>query len=229
MRSANPFGLAFAALLIAGCASTGSGDHAPAPAAAGAPAPAAAAAPAVDQTPVDPNVQRAFEAARRALIAGRTDEAERGFKALTASNPELGGPHANLGLIYRQANKLPESVAELELAVKDDPRQPVFWNQLGVSYRMQGQFPKARDAYQKAIALDPNYAVAYLNLGILYDLYFWESKRALELYDRYLALSPQGDDKVAKWVADLRRRGGSPQPQQGKTDSQDKLSRKEQP
>jgi len=180
---------------------------------------AAPAAPAADATPVDPAVQRAFESARRALIGGRTDEAERGFLALTRSNPELGGPHANLGVIYRAAGKFPESVAELELAVRADPRQPVYFNQLGISYRMQGQFGPARDAYQKAIALDPNYAVAYLNLGILYDLYFWESKRALELYDRYLALSPNGDDKVAKWVADLRNRGAQ----------QNKLSRKEQP
>jgi tetratricopeptide (TPR) repeat protein len=186
--------------------------------AAGATA-APAAPPAADAAPVDPAVQRAFESARRALIGGRTDEAERGFLALTRSNPERGGPHANLGLIYRAAGKFPESIAELELAVRADPRQPVYFNQLGISYRMQGQFGAARDAYQKAIALDPNYAVAYLNLGILYDLYFWESKRALELYDRYLALSPKGDDKVAKWVADLRNRGAQ----------QNKLSRKEQP
>jgi tetratricopeptide (TPR) repeat protein len=178
-----------------------------------------AAAQAADAAPVDPAAQRAFESARRALIGGRTDEAERGFLALTRSNPELGGPHANLGVIYRAAGKYPESVAELELAVRADPRQPVYLNQLGISYRMLGQFGPARDAYQKAIALDPNYAVAYLNLGILYDLYFWESKRALELYDRYLALSPNGDDKVAKWVADLRNRGAQ----------QNKLSRKEQP
>ena len=29
-----------------------------------------------------------------------------------------------------------------------------------------------------------------LNLGILHDLYLRDGKRALELYDRYLALSP---------------------------------------
>src|SRR5262249_12349341 len=129
-----------------------------------------------------------------------------GFLALTKSNPELGGPHANLGLIYRQKQKLDESVAALERAVKANPKQPVYYNQLGLTYRMVGQFINARDASDAAIALDPNYALAHLNLGILYDVYLWDGKRALELYDRYLSLSPGGDEKVKKWASDLRNR-----------------------
>ena len=151
-------------------------------------------------------MQRAYDDARKALRAGRNEEAERGFRALTQSNPELGGPHANLALIYRQAGKLPEAVAELEKAVAANPRQPIYFNQLGITYRQHGQFTKAREAYEKAIALDANYAAAHLNLAILHDLYLWDGKRALELYDRYLALSPGGDATVTKWVADLKNR-----------------------
>ncbi|HUL67380.1 MAG TPA: tetratricopeptide repeat protein [Burkholderiaceae bacterium] len=174
--------------------------------AAGADAQAEASAPVETEVPLSPAVQRDFEAARRALIAGRLDEAERGFLALTKSNPELGGPYANLGIVYRQKQKLDESVAMLEQAVKANAKQAVYFNQLGIAYRMVGQFSKARDAYEKAIAIDPNYALALLNLGILYDVYLWDGKRALELYDRYLSLSPGGDDKVKKWASDLRNR-----------------------
>jgi tetratricopeptide (TPR) repeat protein len=164
-------------------------------------------APPVEvETPVSPAVQRAFEAGRQALIGGRLDDAERQFLALTRSNPELGGPYANLGVIYRQKQKLEESVASLEKAAQVNPKNAVFFNQLGISYRMVGQFTKSRDAYEKAIALDPNYTLALLNLGILYDVYLWDGKRALELYDRYLSLSPNGDDKVKKWATDLRNR-----------------------
>lgn len=158
------------------------------------------------EIPVSVNAQRAFDEARRALRAGRTQDAERAFKALTVSNPELGGPHANLGLIYRQAGKSPEAVAELEKAVAASPRQALFFNQLGIAYRQNGQFVKAREAYEKAIALDGDYAAPHLNLGILHDLYLWDGKRALELYDRYLVLSPGGDTMVVKWVADLKNR-----------------------
>jgi hypothetical protein len=48
------------------------------------------------EVPVDPRAQGAFDTARRAMRAGRNDEAERQLKALAQSNPELGGVHANL-------------------------------------------------------------------------------------------------------------------------------------
>jgi tetratricopeptide (TPR) repeat protein len=198
----------------------------PAPMAKAAPVAKAPAAPAQDtapsapgavgqaepataeeaEPPLSPEVQRNFEWARRALIAGKLDDAERGFLELTKSNPELGGAFANLGIVYRHKKKFEESVTALEHAVQANPKQPVYFNQLGISYRMVGQFTKARDAYEKAIALDPNYALAILNLGILYDVYLWDGRRALELYDRYLSLSPGGDDKVKKWASDLRNR-----------------------
>jgi len=154
--------------------------------------------------------QRSFDDARKALRAGRVDEAERGFRALAKEHPELGGPQANLGLIHRQAGKLAESAAALEKAVQLSPRQAEYFNQLGITYRQQGQFTKARDAYQTAIDLDAAHASAVLNLGILQDLYLWDGKRALELYERYLALTPAGDAVVSKWIADLKNRKPTP-------------------
>ena len=181
-----------------------------APAAASAPAAVAISTAAPADVPVSAESQRSFDDAARALRAGQSAEAERGFRNLSLAHPELGGPHANLGLIYRQTGKLPEAAAELETAVRLSPRQPVYWNQLGVTYRLLGQFKKAHDAYDKAIALDPNYAASTLNLGILYDLYLGDGQRALELYGRYLLLSPNGDATVTKWVADLKNRKPAP-------------------
>lgn len=226
MRSAeNPRGVALVLLLcaaLAGCGSLDAFRSAPRPADAPRPVdggtptaakPTAAAsepaspAPARDTVAtVSPAVQRAFDDACRALRAGRTDEAERGFRALTQSHPELGGPHANLGLIHLRAERTAEAVAALELAVRASPEQPVYFNQLGIAYRQQGQFAKSRAAYEQAIALDPGYAAAHMNLGILHDLYLHDATRALELYDRYLALSPRGDAAVSKWVIDLKNR-----------------------
>jgi Flp pilus assembly protein TadD len=213
--------LALATLAIGGCASVAeplksmqqavAGTFSSSPSAsASSPAAAKPAAAVVAEAPVSPAVQRAFDDAARALRAGRTEEAERGFRAIAQSNPQLGGPHANLGLIFRQAGKLPEAASEFELAVKLNPGQPIYWNQLGVSYRQLGQFAKAREAYEKAMALDPNYAAPFLNLGILNDMYLGDGKRALELYDRYLALSPSGDPVVTKWVAELKNRKPAP-------------------
>lgn len=232
-RLIGPAAPLLAALVLAGCASIAEpmqfmresvakvGDalspapaaSAPEPVRAAAPAPAASAvapvpvaAPVVVEAPVDAQAQAAFDQARRALRAGRIDEAERGFRAVADKHPELGGAQANLGLIYRQQGKLPEAVAALEKAVKASPKQPVFYNQLGVTYRHAGQFAKAKDAYERAIALDPNYAAPHLNLGILNDLYLRDNQRALEMYTRYLVLSPSGDATVTKWLAEIKNR-----------------------
>lgn len=225
MRSADSsMRLALAALAcaaVAGCASvteplkamknavmpSSSSSSAATVPAASASSPTAAAAKAPEpEAPVSPAVQRSYDDARRALRAGRTEEAERMLRSIAQANPDLGGPYANLGLIHRQAGKLPEAVADFEKAVAANPKQPVYFNQLGVTYRQNGQFTKARDAYERALALDANYATAVLNLGILHDMYLADGKRALELYDRYLALTPGGDPLVSKWIADLKNR-----------------------
>lgn len=176
-------------------------------AAASSPAASASAAPApAPKAPVPAAAQRAFDDALRAMRAGRSEDAERGFKALTQSHPDLGGPHANLGILYRQAGKFDESIASLERATKASPDQPVFFNQLGISYRHAGRFEKARAAYERALELDANYAAAQLNLGILFDLYLRDNTRALEAYERYAQLSGGKDAAVAKWVTDLKNR-----------------------
>lgn len=194
---------------------------APAPAAAASAAPVAVAKPAPEpEVPVAAATRRAYDEARRALAAGRTQDAERAFKALTVSNPELGGPHAQLGLMHRQAGKLDDAIADFEFAVKANPKQPLYFNQLGITYRHAGQFAKAKTAYERAIDLDVSYAAPVLNLAILNDLYLRDNAQALALYERYQALASGPDATVTKWIADLKNRKG---------EKQTLLTKKEQP
>ena len=217
MRSAERASLALAGALLAACTSmTGKPagaptavDAAPAAAKTATPTAPANAAPAKpDLAPVAAPVQRAFDDARQALAAGRTAEAERGFAALTKSNPDLAGPYANLGLIHRQAGRSAEAVAALEKAAQLSPQRADLHNQLGLAYRMAGEFAKAKASYERSIALDANYPSAVLNLGILYDLYLWDGAHALELYDRYMQLVPS-DEQVKRWITDLRNRSAA--------------------
>lgn len=86
-------------------------------------------------------------------------------------------------------------------------------NQQAIALRQQGQLDKARQTYEAALAADAGYAPASLNLGVLHDLYLGHPAQALELYNRYLALTPAGDASVAKWVADVKRRVPAPPPE----------------
>ncbi len=197
--------------MLAGCATVALPLQTPPVAAAvvapKAPTTTAAVKPAEPVVaPVAAAVQAQFDRALQAQRAGRLDEAERQWRALAQAHPDLGGVHANLGLIQREAGRTAEAVASLERAVQLSPTQPRFFNELGIAYRTNGQFAQAEQAYERALTLDANYAAALLNLGILHDLYLGNGPKALALYERYLALTQAGDATVTKWATDLRRR-----------------------
>ncbi len=203
-----------AALLLAGCASNPisaikEAVFVPPPTTTAKPAPTlGTSALNITEAPVPDAAQREFTRALQAQRAGRNDEAQRILEALAKTNPELGGVHANLGLLHRAAGHHPTSVAALEKAVAASPKQARFWNELGVSYRHAGQFAKAQTAYERALAEDGNSAAAALNLAILHDVYQGNAAKALPLYERALALTP-GDANISKWVADVRKRAGT--------------------
>jgi Flp pilus assembly protein TadD len=206
------FPIALAAAMLGGCATVAKPLEAMQQAAAAIVAPATSAPTAEAKpaapvlAPVSADVQAQFDRALKTQRAGRSDEALRQWTALAQAHPELGGVHANIGLIHRAAGRNAEAVAALERAVAASPAQPRFFNELGIAYRNSGQFAKAQAAYEQALALDANHAAALLNLGILHDLYLGNGPKALELYERYLTLTPSGDASVTKWAADLRQR-----------------------
>ena len=112
-RGATLLALAVGALLISGCGMVpqnlmGMGRGDAGDNTAGPSATAAARKPPVRLgPPIDPLVQQSFDAAIRAQREGRDTDAERGWRALIAAHPELGGPHANLGLLRLRADKPP--------------------------------------------------------------------------------------------------------------------------
>ena len=198
---------------LAGCATVAEPidviAHTPAAVSAPPSATSPAAPPAA--APIAAEIQTQFDRALQSQRAGRADDAERQWRALALVRPDLGGVHANLGIVLLQTGRNAEAVAALERAVQASPAQPRFLNELGIAYRANGQFDKAREAYERALALDANYSAAVLNLGILHDLYLGDGAKALQLYDRYLTLAPSGDAAVTKWATDLRQRKPVPQ------------------
>jgi tetratricopeptide (TPR) repeat protein len=188
--------------------------HSAPPKPAPAPAPveekaANTAAPVLE--PIPPRATQQFAQALQLMKAGRNTDAELEFKQLAVAYPQLSGPQLNLGLLYLRDSRLAEAESAFKSALEHSPANAVAGNELGIVERRLGKFAEAEAAYQGTIAAEPNFAPAHLNLGVLYDLYLGQPQKALDEFERYIAIS--GENKqVSGWVVELRKRVGAPSP-----------------
>jgi tetratricopeptide (TPR) repeat protein len=157
---------------------------------------------------VPENAQRSYQRALTAMASGNWTEAELELEQLLLEYGGFAGPYVNLAIVQMQAERNEEARAMLASALALDPAHAAANNQLGILLRHEGDFDAAEDAYRRAIESDPQYAFAYYNLGVLLDLYLRRQNEALEYYELYQGLLAEPDQKVGRWIIDLRRRLG---------------------
>lgn len=140
------------------------------------------------------------------------------MQVVTQSYPDLPGPYANLGILYRNANQLGEAEAALAKATERAPWDAQTWTEYGVTLRQAGKFVEARAAYEKALAVNPSYAPAHRNLAVLLDLYLNDPVTAQAEFETYKTLT--GEDKpVTGWIAELRARNKAGAPRAPASDA----------
>jgi predicted Zn-dependent protease len=167
--------------------------------------------PEGEATPIPERATQQYAQALQFMKSGRNIDAELELKELVVGYPQLTGPQLNLGLLYLRDSRLTEAEAAFKAALELKPTNAVAGNGLGIVERKLGKFSEAESAYQRTIAAEPNYAPAHLNLGVLYDLYLAQPQKALDEFERYIAIA--GENKqVAGWVVELRKRVGAPAP-----------------
>jgi len=185
--------------LLAGCGSAPTQKERDVEQAAGAPA----------EPVLPPEAVQQFERAVALMSSGDLAQAEQSFRTLAAAYPAYSGPLLNLGILHAKAGKLDEAEQAIREAISRNGNNAAAFNQLGIVYRKLGRFQEADQAYTRAVQIDPEYELAWLNLGVLCDLYLQEPQRALEAYQRYLALAENPDAKVNSWVNELKKRIGA--------------------
>jgi Flp pilus assembly protein TadD len=176
-----------------------------------------AAALAKAEPAVAAESRQLYQQALTALGAGRYAEAERELLVVMRREPQLAGPHANLGILYARTGRPAQALASFREAIRLNPNRPAYYNELGMMSRREGKFDEARGYYAKALDLDPDYAYAHLNIGILYDLYLQDTEKAVQHYRRYQELTPSESGTVTKWIADLEQRDRARQAKGGKS------------
>jgi tetratricopeptide (TPR) repeat protein len=195
--------------VLAACSSA---PEAPSTASAGeqsVPVGGQSASAATTMEPLPPEAVQQFDQAVLRMNAGDLVAAEQAFRSLATQYPSYSGPLLNLGILQVKANRLDEAEKTLRSAVERNGANAAAFNQLGIVYRKLGRFQEADESYRRAVQADPDYALAWLNLGVLCDLYLQQPQRALEAFERYLAVAPTPDKKVAGWVAELKKRVGA--------------------
>jgi len=153
---------------------------------------------------VPPEAVQKFDQAVALMSGGEAASAEREFRALADAYPTYSGPLLNLAILQVKGGRFADAETSLRAAVDRNGSNAPAFNQLGILYRKLGRFKEADVAYLRAVEIDPD-----LNLGVLCDLYLQQPERALEAYERYLALAGTPDEKVNGWVTELKKRLGS--------------------
>lgn len=149
--------------------------------------------------------QTLFEQAAAVMAAGDLLEAEFRFQEFVLQYPDYPGAHVNLAIIHAKNGDDEAAEDSIGDALVIDPVHPPALNQLGMLLRRKGEFADAEAAYLRALEADPDYVLAHYNLGVLYDLYLRRLQAAVSHFERYRALGGE-DEKVEKWIVDLKRR-----------------------
>ncbi len=156
------------------------------------------------------NVPRAAQTVfNQALIAIQNKnlkKAEVLLQELTVQYPSLSGPWLNLGIVYRDTQRLSQAGRAFRKAISANAYNLDAYNQLAVLKREQGDFSGAETLYLKALEIWPQHSDTHRNLGILYDLYLGQLDKALLHFETCQNLLDKPDQQIEGWIIDLKRR-----------------------
>jgi tetratricopeptide (TPR) repeat protein len=130
------------------------------------------------------------------------------FTLLTEKYPTLSGPWLKLGVIAEKQERYLEAIKLYKKAISVNKNNVNAYMALGLTQRKQGYFSDAFQTYLDALTVWKDFPEAHLNLAILYDLYLNNAEEAQKHYEAYYFLTGQKEEKVQKWLVEIRHRTG---------------------
>ena len=153
-------------------------------------------------------VRQKFLIANYYFREGKQKAAQEHFRELTEKYPSLAGPWVKLGDIAEKDGKYDEAINNYKKAISVNKHNVNAYIALGLLQRRQGYFSDAQTTYLEALNVWKDFPEAHLNLAILYDLYMNRPEDAQKHYEAYCFLTGEKDDKVQKWLAEVKQRTG---------------------
>ncbi|MEN8106528.1 MAG: tetratricopeptide repeat protein [Pseudomonadota bacterium] len=149
-----------------------------------------------------------FVVASDRLQAGDLKGASAKFRMLTEKYPSLAGPWVKLGAIAEKQEKYTVAIERYKKAISVNRNNVNAYIALGLVQRRQGYFSDAQHTYLDALRVWRDFPEAHLNLAVLYDLYLNKAEAAQKHYEAYYFLTGEKDEKVHKWLVEVKHRTG---------------------
>jgi len=161
-----------------------------------------------DKSSIPQEARSMYVAASGMLREGNLKGAHTQFQQLTDKFPFLSGPWVKLGAIAEKNEDYDEAIKLYKKAISVNKRNVNAYIALGLVQRKQGYFADAQKTYLDALHVWKDFPEAHLDLAILYDLYVNKPVEAQKHFEAYYFLTGGKDEKVRKWLVEVRRRSG---------------------
>jgi tetratricopeptide (TPR) repeat protein len=161
-----------------------------------------------DEANVPAEARSIFVVAGGLLKRGDLEGAGAKYRTLAEKYPSLSGPWVKLGEIAEKQSNYTQAISHYEKAVSVNSSNVNAYIALGLAQRKLGKFAAAQRTYLDALKLWKDFPEAHLNLAILYDLYINKPEAAQKHYEAYCFLVGEKDEKVRKWLVEVKRRTG---------------------
>lgn len=110
-------------------------------------------------------------------------------------NPELAVEAKERGNVAFREGNFPDAIKAYEEAVKRDPTNPSYRNNLAASYLKMGLFNDAKKEIEKCLEIDKNYVKAWAKKGDI-EFFMKEYHKAMDSYRAGLQIEP--DNSLCK-------------------------------
>ncbi len=138
------------------------------------------------------------------LLESRVESLQKTLEKQGEINGKCAACYIDLARAYHDSAQYARAAEALRTAISVDPNNAVAHCNLGEIYKHLDLVDDAVRELNTAQKLNPELADVYINLGILYDDYLKDDQKALEYYQRYMALGGT-DQQVVGWISAIKK------------------------